>query len=51
MKPYTEKSVLIRMPVELYKQISHAAVDRLITNQALIMEALRAHLNKGSTVE
>lgn len=46
MKPHNEKSVLVRMPVELYKEISHAAVDRLMTNQGLIIEAIRAHLKE-----
>lgn len=52
LKGTTVKTYMIRnIPLDLYKQVQHAAIDRGITIGAYIMLALRAFLKTDSTVE
>lgn len=44
------KTYMIRnIPLDLYKQVQHAAIDRQITIGAYIMLALRAFLKTDTT--
>ena len=46
------KSYLLRnIPLDLYRQVQHAAIDRGITIGAYIMLALRAFLKTDTTGE
>lgn len=52
LKGYTMKTYMIRnIPLDLYKQVQHAAIDRGITIGAYIMLALREFLKTDTTGE
>jgi len=52
LKGTAVKTYMIRnIPLDLYKQVQHAAIDRGITIGAYIMLALRAFLKTDTTGE
>ncbi len=42
----TQKTILLRLDEELFKALKHAAVDRLITVNGLLIEMIKLHIVK-----